>query len=107
MNFIKACFFTIVIFLCACSKQSAPEYVGHWTNTKDARSTLEIKQNDGNYIIKLNKINPMTQHINPVSMSGTIKDGMLAIPNGIGDTVLNIDKSNGHITSEFGEFEKK
>lgn len=106
MKSFKLCLVAVALILSACGKESATDYAGNWVNLKDARSTIAIAKNGDNYTVKLNKINQMTKNVNTMNMSGSIKDGMLAIPNGIGDTVLNIDKSTGHITSEYGEFVK-
>jgi hypothetical protein len=91
--------------LSACVNDSGSEYIGHWVNLEDARSTIDVVKNGENYILTIVEISKASKkpYKNP-PISAVLEKGILVAGGGV--LSFNIDNSSGNLITPVGSFKK-
>jgi len=112
MNKIGLCrlclLFAFVPMLFACSEPNGDgkDYLGKWSNLKNASSTLVIEKKGDEFVVHENAADPMFGKITTTDTPATMKEGTLQTQTAFAAVPYVIDKTTGNLFVGRSEYKR-
>jgi hypothetical protein len=100
------CALALLALTTGCGNDSGKEFLGKWVNVKSEKRTVEIVKNGDSYMIRNTGPGLFDGKIVTKNIPATLKDGTLQVQNGMGTSMLAVDKSSGHLTNGQAEYRR-
>ena len=107
-RWLTMCLATVTVLLTGCFEtlQSGEEYLGKWVSTVTDKAGLVIERNGENFLITVTELSVLSGRQHVQKFPAAMKDGMLLVRVGTGETNVMIDKTSGNLIASGREYKR-